>query len=165
MPDFELFAGVAAGYDHLRLDALAEHGVAVMNASGIHAPNIAEQAIGYALQHARRLDEARRRQWRHFQAGELHESTVTIVRPGAIGTAVVERVSPFGVGTVSVGYTSEKSGPTDEVVVRRERDPRAGRYRLPRRGVAAVGDDAGPHWGRGVRDFPQTCTSSMLDGD
>ncbi|NHN49432.1 D-2-hydroxyacid dehydrogenase [Halostella sp. JP-L12] len=118
--NLELFAGVAAGYDHLPLDALSERGVAVTNASGIHAPNIAEQVLGYALQHARRLDEARRRQkrreWRHFQAGELHGSTVTIVGLGAIGKAVAERVSAFGVDTVGVRYTPEKGGPTDEVV-------------------------------------------------
>ena len=40
--ELELFAGVAAGYRHLPLDELAERGVAVTSASGIHAPNIVE---------------------------------------------------------------------------------------------------------------------------
>ncbi|MFC6863969.1 D-2-hydroxyacid dehydrogenase [Halomicroarcula sp. GCM10025817] len=118
--NLELFAGVAAGYEHLPLDALAANGVAVTNASGIHAPNIAEQVIGYVLQHTRNLDVGRhrqeRREWRHFQSDELMGSTVTIVGLGAIGEAIAERVQAFGVDTIGVRYTPEKGGPTDEVV-------------------------------------------------
>lgn len=54
--DLELLAGVAAGYDHLPLELLAEHGVAVTNASGIHAPNIAEHVLGDTLQHSELRD-------------------------------------------------------------------------------------------------------------
>jgi phosphoglycerate dehydrogenase-like enzyme len=118
--NLELFAGVAAGYGHLPLEALAAHGVAVTNASGIHAPNIAEQVLGYVLQHTRKLDVARerqdRREWRHFQSKELMDSTVTIVGLGAIGTAIAERVRGFQVDTIGVRYTPEKGGPTDEVI-------------------------------------------------
>ncbi|WP_226021514.1 D-2-hydroxyacid dehydrogenase [Halomicrobium salinisoli] len=116
----ELFAGVAAGYGHLPLDELAERGVAVTNASGIHAPNIAEQVIGYVLAHVRRLRTAIRRQerseWRHFQMKELQGSTVTVVGMGAIGRAILKRVSAFEVDTVGVRYTPEKGGPADEVI-------------------------------------------------
>lgn len=118
--NLKLFAGVAAGYDHLPLETLAEHGVAVTNASGIHAPNIAEQVLGYILQFTRDLDVARRRQarreWRHFQSTELKGSTVTIVGLGAIGRAVAQRVSAFEVETIGVRYTPDKGGPTDEVI-------------------------------------------------
>jgi len=118
--DLELFAGVAAGYDHLPLDELAENGVAVTNASGIHAPNIAEQVLGYVLMHARGLDEAKRRQerreWRHYQAREVKGSTVTIVGLGAIGEAVADRVAAFDADTIGVRYTPEKGGPTDRVI-------------------------------------------------
>ena len=37
-----LFAGVYAGTGHLDLDAFEAAGVAVTNASGVHAPNISE---------------------------------------------------------------------------------------------------------------------------
>jgi phosphoglycerate dehydrogenase-like enzyme len=115
-----LFAGVAAGYDHLPLDALADRGVAVTNASGIHAPNIAEQVVGSLLAFTRRLFEGRERQqqreWRHYQAGELQGDTVTVVGLGSIGTAVVERLEGFGVHTIGVRYTPEKGGPADEVI-------------------------------------------------
>jgi len=118
--DLELFAGIAAGYEHLPLEMLAEYGVAVTNASGIHAPNIAEQVLGYILQFTRNLSIARdrqeRREWRHFQAKELKDSTVTIVGLGAIGKAVAQRVAAFDVKTIGVRYTPEKGGPTDEVI-------------------------------------------------
>lgn len=118
--NLELFAGVAAGYEHLPLEALATNGVAVTNASGIHAPNIAEQVIGYVLQHTRNLDVGRhrqeRREWRHFQSDELMGSTVTIVGLGAIGKAIAERIQAFGVDTIGVRYTPEKGGPTDKTV-------------------------------------------------
>lgn len=118
--NLEMFAGVAAGYEHLPLEKLDAKGIAVTNASGIHAPNIAEQVLGYILQHTRKLDLARRRQdrreWRHFQSGELKGSTVTIVGLGAIGQAIVQRVQAFEVDTVGVRYTPEKGGPTDEII-------------------------------------------------
>jgi len=118
--DLEVFAGVAAGYGHLPLDALEERGVAVTNAAGIHAPSIAEQVVGNLLVFSRRLHEGWRRQqhreWRHYQAFELTDKTVTVVGLGAIGHAVVERLQGFGVDTIGVRYTPEKGGPTDEVI-------------------------------------------------
>ena len=116
-----LFACNAAGVDHLPLDALAERGVAVTNASGVHGPNVAEHVLGWVLTFARRLDEGRRRQrrreWRRFQSfTELAGSTVTVVGLGAIGEAVVERFEGFDVDTVGVRHTVAKGGPTDEVV-------------------------------------------------
>ncbi len=118
--DLTLFAGLAAGYEHLPLDDLESRGVAVTNGSGIHAPNMAEQVLGYLLVSARRLDEGWRReqarQWDHYRAGELKDSTVTVVGLGAIGTSIVERLEPFGVETIGVRYTPAKGGPTDEVV-------------------------------------------------
>ncbi|MFH5800587.1 D-2-hydroxyacid dehydrogenase [Haladaptatus sp. CMAA 1911] len=116
----ELFACTFAGTDHVPMDALAERGVAVTNAGGIHAPGIAEQAVGNMLVFARRLHEGWRRkqrsEWRHFQSGELTGSTVTVIGLGSIGQAVTQRLQGFDVETVGVRYTPEKGGPTDEVV-------------------------------------------------
>ena len=115
-----LFAAASSGTGHLPVDAMTDRGVAVTNASGIHAPGIAEQVCAHLLTFARRLHRAPRRQerreWHHWQAGELGGSTVTVIGQGAIGTAVVERLAPFGVETVAVRYTPEKGGPADEVV-------------------------------------------------
>ncbi len=116
----ELFACTFAGTGHVPMDALAERGVAVTNAGGIHAPGIAEQAIGNMLVFARRLHEGWRRkqrgEWRHFQSDELTDSTVTVIGLGSIGREIVQRLQGFDVETVGVRYTPEKGGPTDEVV-------------------------------------------------
>jgi len=116
----ELFACTFAGTDHVPTDALAERGVAVTNAGGIHAPGIAEGAMGQMLTFARRLDEGWRRkenhEWRHFQSHEFMGSTVTVVGLGSIGQAIVGRLDGFGVETVGVRYTPSKGGPTDEVI-------------------------------------------------
>lgn len=118
--DLKLFACISAGYDHLPLEALEQHGVAVTNGSGVHGPNMAEQALGYVLMFARNLHEGWRRtqqrEWRSYQARELQGSTVTIVGMGAIGTAIANRLNGFGVETVGVRYTPSKGGPTDRIV-------------------------------------------------
>lgn len=114
------FAGTTSGYNHLPLDELRSQGVVVTNASGIHSPGIAEQAIANILVFARNLHVGWRQQqgaeWRHYQADELQDSTVTIVGLGAIGTAVEKRIRGFDVETIGIRYTPSKGGPTDTVV-------------------------------------------------
>ncbi|RXK52072.1 D-2-hydroxyacid dehydrogenase [Halorientalis pallida] len=115
----ELFACTFAGTDHLPLDALADHGVTVTNASGIHAPGIAEQVLGYLLTFARRLhvswERNRHGVCRHVQSTELKGSTVTVVGLGAVGTAVVDRLDGFDTETIGVRHSPAKGGPTDDV--------------------------------------------------
>ncbi len=123
--DLRLFACSWAGTEHLPREALAERGVTVTNAAGIHAPNIAETVLGFVLTFARRLHEGwrrtRNREWRHFQGYELQGSTVTVVGMGSIGTATLERLEGFGVDTIGVRHSPEKGGPADEVVGYEER--------------------------------------------
>ncbi|WP_255168387.1 NAD(P)-dependent oxidoreductase [Natrononativus amylolyticus] len=116
----ELFACTFAGTDHVPMDALADRGVAVTNAGGIHAPGIAEQSIANMLVFARNLHEGWRRkrngEWRHFQSFEFTDSTVTVVGLGSIGQEIVNRLEGFDVETIGIRYTPEKGGPTDEVL-------------------------------------------------
>ena len=118
--NLRLFACAYAGTDHLPLDALESRDVAVTNASGVHGPNIGEHVVGAVLAFVRGFPQAwrqgERREWRHFRARELQDSTVTVVGMGAIGRAVVERLQGFGVETIGVRYTPEKGGPTDDVL-------------------------------------------------
>jgi phosphoglycerate dehydrogenase-like enzyme len=124
--NLELFVAASSGYNHLPMELLSERGVVVSNAAGIHAPGIAEQALGYCLSFARRLNEGWNRkqngEWRHYQAHEFTGSTVTVVGLGSIGQAFVKRLSGMDVETIGVRYTPEKGGPTDEVVGFDERD-------------------------------------------
>jgi len=114
-----LFAGAYAGHSHLPLDALDERNVAVTNAVGVHAPNVAEYVLGALLARVRSFREGYRRQeraeWRPFEVGELAGSTVTVVGLGAIGSAVVERLNPFEVETVGIRANPEQGGPADTV--------------------------------------------------
>ena len=116
----ELFACTFAGTDHLPKDALAEHGVAVTSASGVHGPNAAEQVLAYLLAHVRRLGQAYKNTeagtWQHYQAGELYGATVTVVGMGFIGTAILERLAPFGVERIGVRHSPEKDGPAERIV-------------------------------------------------
>ena len=118
--NLELFACAFSGTGHLPMDALADRGVTVTNAGGIHAPGLAEGVLGNMLVFARRLHEGWRRkgtpEWRHFQSYELTDSTVTVVGLGSIGMELVKRLEGFDVETIGVRYTPEKGGPTDEVI-------------------------------------------------
>jgi phosphoglycerate dehydrogenase-like enzyme len=117
--NLELFACVFAGTGHLPRDALADRGVALTNASGVHGPNIAEHVLGSMIAHARQWPRAHRqqerREWRSYETTEVYGSTVTIVGLGAIGSAITDRLEPFDVDTLGVRYSPEKGGPTDEV--------------------------------------------------
>lgn len=116
----ELFACTFAGTDHVPMDTLEARGVGVTNAGGIHAPGIAEQALGNMLVFTRNLHEGWRRkqntEWRHFQSREFTGSTVAIFGLGSIGKALTQRLQGMEVHTIGVRYTPEKGGPTDEVV-------------------------------------------------
>lgn len=118
--NLQLFACAFAGTGHLPTDKLRDAGVAVTNAGGIHAPGIAEQALGQMLTFARRLHEGWRRnqrhEWRHFKSYELAGSTVTVIGLGSIGQALVQRLQGFEVHIIGVRYTPEKGGPSDEVL-------------------------------------------------
>jgi phosphoglycerate dehydrogenase-like enzyme len=85
--NLKVFACLFAGTDHLPLDALAEAGVTVTNATGVHSANVAEQAIGSILTFARKLHVAARTDhWQPLYPTDLAGSTVTIVGLGALGT-------------------------------------------------------------------------------
>jgi phosphoglycerate dehydrogenase-like enzyme len=117
--ELELFACVFAGTGHLPRDALAERGVAVTNASGVHGPNIAEYVVGSMITHARQWPRAHRqkerREWRTYETTEVRGSTVAVVGLGAIGRAVLDRLDAFVADTVGVRYSPEKGGPADAV--------------------------------------------------
>ena len=117
--ELDLFACVFAGTGHLPRAAFEERGVPVTNASGVHGPNISEYVVGAMIGHAHGFHRAKRqqarREWRSYPTTEVSGSRVAVVGLGAIGQAVVDRLSAFDVETVGVRYTPEKGGPTDEV--------------------------------------------------
>ncbi len=117
--NLQLFACSYAGYGHLPMDAFEERGIHVTTASGVHGPNIAEHVLGFILALCRRHHAGwrrqQRREWRAYPTRELAGSVVTVVGLGALGSAVVERLSGFDVQTIGIRHSPEKGGPTDEV--------------------------------------------------
>ena len=124
--DLRLFVVASSGCNHIPVKRMTDSGIVLANAAGIHAPGIAEQALGYCLSFARRIHEGwerkRSKEWRHYKAGEFTGSTVTVVGLGAIGTEFVDRLDGMSVRTIGVRYTPEKGGPTDEVIGFEKRD-------------------------------------------
>jgi len=98
--DLQWVQALSAGVDHYPLDALADSGVVLTNASGVHAEPIGEQVLGYMLAFERGLHTAIRNQteshWEHVGGGELRGGTVGVVGVGAIGGRVAELASAFG---------------------------------------------------------------------
>ena len=115
-----LFACVYAGTGHLPTERFREQGVAVTSAAGVHAPNVSEYAIGAILAAASEFGRADRQaargEWRSYPTREVHDSPVGIVGMGAIGTAIAERLAPFGAERHAVRHTPSKGGPVESVV-------------------------------------------------
>ena len=101
---------VSAGVDHVLFPELVEREIVVTNASGLHAPNIAEHVIGMMLAFARDLPTLIRnqdaRRWKDETSRdrifELTDQSLLLVGLGDIGLAVAERAGAFGMRVLGV---------------------------------------------------------------
>ncbi|MEO8468620.1 MAG: 2-hydroxyacid dehydrogenase [Chloroflexota bacterium] len=114
---FELLAGppgrlrviqtLSAGVDWLT-GHVPTH-VTVCNARGVYDGPLAEWVIGAILAVQRGLVRARdaqaRGEWTAYEPDELTGRTVVILGMGSIGTAIADRLRPFGVEIVGVART------------------------------------------------------------
>jgi phosphoglycerate dehydrogenase-like enzyme len=98
---------LSAGVDWLR--GRVPLGVVVCNARGVYDGPMAEWVVGAILAMQRGLIRARDAQsatdWRPFEPDELAGLRVIILGFGSIGSAVAERLRPFGVDVVGVART------------------------------------------------------------
>jgi len=94
-----------AGVDHWVDTAVWRSDVLITNASGIHAPNMAQYALTQILAWAQRVPAWFRQQqkgqwprerWKTFLPDELRERTLGIVGYGSIGRELARLVKPFG---------------------------------------------------------------------
>jgi len=111
---------LSAGVDFLPLDAIEDAGVALTNASGVHAEPIAEQVLAYMLSFERGLVETTRNQgrgvWERVEGGELRGKTLGVVGVGAIGSRVAELGSALGMEVLGTRRdTSEVPDGVDEL--------------------------------------------------
>ncbi|HJW23196.1 MAG TPA: 2-hydroxyacid dehydrogenase [Candidatus Limnocylindrales bacterium] len=117
-PLLELLAGppgrlrviqtLSAGVDWL-VGRVPEH-VTVCNARGVYDAPLAEWVVGAILAMQRGLFQARdaqaRREWDAIEPPELAGRRVVILGYGSIGTAIADRLRPFGVELVAVARTA-----------------------------------------------------------
>lgn len=107
--------GLSAGVDHIDTERLSQAGIALTNASGVHAEPISQQVLGYMLAFERNLHRAMHQQargvWERFSAGELGEKTLGILGVGAIGAAVARVVSPFDMEVLGIKRDTDVSIP------------------------------------------------------
>jgi phosphoglycerate dehydrogenase-like enzyme len=115
---------LTAGVDWL-VGHVPEH-VMVCNARGVYDTPLAEWVVGAILAMQRGLVEARdaqaRRAWETLEPPELAGRRVVILGLGSIGTAIADRLRPFGVEVIGVGRTARDGvrGLTDLDEVLRE---------------------------------------------
>ncbi len=98
----------SAGVDWL-VGRVPEH-VIVCNARGVYDAPLAEWVVGAILAMQRGLVESRdaqlRAEWATIEPPELAGRRVVILGLGSIGSAIADRLRPFGVDLIGVGRTS-----------------------------------------------------------
>jgi phosphoglycerate dehydrogenase-like enzyme len=104
----QLIQTLSAGVDWL-VGRVPER-VVVCNARGVYDAPLAEWVVGSILAMQRGLVRARdaqaTREWTSFEPDELTGRRVVILGLGSIGTAIAERLRPFGVEVVGVGRSA-----------------------------------------------------------
>jgi phosphoglycerate dehydrogenase-like enzyme len=116
---FGLVHQFGVGLDGVDVATATDRGVLVARVpgdAGGNADSCAELAVLHLLALARRLDESRtvlaERRWPDRPVGRsLLDATVLIVGLGAIGTALTQRLAPFGCRLLGVRSRPELGGP------------------------------------------------------
>ncbi|MFD0679188.1 MULTISPECIES: D-2-hydroxyacid dehydrogenase [unclassified Paenibacillus] len=110
-----------AGVDRIPLDSLAEFGVMLTNASGVHPNPISETVLGMMLALTRNIHLAignqLQKKWTSLgELGEMHGKTVGIIGVGAIGTEVAKLCKAFGMKVLGVKRSLSESEYVDRMV-------------------------------------------------
>lgn len=107
----------AAGVEHLT--EVMPRSIPFCNASGVHAPAIAETVMAGILSRAKLLPQRREDQaqklWRQLPAQELTGTVMCVLGTGHIGTAVAKLAKAFGMTTLGVRRSATPAEHFDEV--------------------------------------------------
>jgi phosphoglycerate dehydrogenase-like enzyme len=114
MPRLRFIQRGGVGYDNIDIEAVAQAGVLAAYTPGANAGTVAEHTLMLMLALLKRLSTAdaasRANRWAFGEIaqagiGDLSGATVGLIGLGAIGSAVAERLQPFG---ARVLYTARK---------------------------------------------------------
>lgn len=110
-----------AGVDKLPLDLLAQEGVRLTSASGMHTHSLAESIFGMLLAHTRGIlqsveaSEASHWAQEEIEPVVLFDKSVTIIGAGKIGTEVAHMAKAFGMQTTGVNRSGGQIDGFDKV--------------------------------------------------
>lgn len=103
LPNLRLISVIGAGYDKVDVEAARRRGITVSNAGDAHSSEVADHAVALTLASIHRLPEmaalVRDGRWgdeRLPRRRGMSEQRFGIVGLGNIGTAIAERLDPFG---------------------------------------------------------------------
>ena len=123
-PEVRVVANMAVGYDNIDVAAATERGVLVTNTPGVLTETTADLAFALLLGAARRLPDGERAvhegAWGPWHptwmlGREIHGTTLGIVGPGRIGTAVARRAAGFGMRVLYHGRRDAAGFPGERV--------------------------------------------------
>lgn len=110
-----------AGVDKLPLDLLAQEGVRLTSASGMHTHSLAESIFGMLLARTRGILQSveanQQKQWaqEEIEPVVLFDKAVTIIGAGKIGTEVAHMAKAFGMQTTGVNRSGGQIDGFDKV--------------------------------------------------
>jgi phosphoglycerate dehydrogenase-like enzyme len=117
-PELRMVQSCSAGVEQL-VELVPPH-VVLCNASGVHAPAIAETVMASILAEAKLLYQRRRdqadRAWKQLPCRELGDATMCVLGTGHIGQAIARLASAFGIRTVGVRRSALPTTGFDTVV-------------------------------------------------
>lgn len=133
-PGLQWIQSYSAGVEQFPVDRLAEAGVVLTSAVGIHDVQVSEHAFGLLLGMTRGIAPAARQQsthtWKWPRVTDLADKTIGILGLGVIGEAIARKALAFGMTVIGtkrspagyVGCASEVFGPEDTLEVFRRSD-------------------------------------------
>jgi len=133
-PNLRWVQSISAGVEQFPLEALAEAGVVLTSARGVHPPQVAEHAFALLLALTRKVGvsmrDAESEIWKPRMAYELDGATLGVLGLGAIGDEIARRALVWGMDVIGTkrdpaGYDGPARlvyGPGETIEVFRKSD-------------------------------------------
>lgn len=98
-PNLQYLQLVSAGFNHVPVDYLKEHGIPWHNARGVYSAPIAEHVLASVLHLYKRIgtfvEQQKKHEYIRWNTRELGGKTICIVGCGSVGTEIAKRFAAF----------------------------------------------------------------------